>query len=126
MENLRQSHWWKHFELDTFVLATFDSFKASLCNAPGQNVVTVYVTGHTGEGGELVFNKDDTGRKMELLGPDYVAPHITIACKGVNKIDGGGTIECVVLNACYNRRRLGIALREQGVQRQFLLSVGRT
>ena len=115
MENLRQSHWWRNFELDQFVLATYDSFKTCLRSGSLQNVVTLCVTGHAGRGGELLFNKDDRGREMEMLGPDFVPPHIAKASRLVKKgVHDNGTIECVVLNMCYSRR-LAVALRKLGV-----------
>ena len=114
MENLRRSHWWKNFELEVFVLSTFDSFRTDIRNSSQHNVATVYFGGHCGEGGKLVFNKDETAMEMEMLGPDFVVPCIARASKGVSNQKGGGTIECGVFNACFTRS-LGKALREGGM-----------
>ncbi len=51
---------------------------------------------------------------MEMLKPDFVAPHIAGASKGASTRPEGGTIECVLLNGCYTRP-LGVVLREKGV-----------
>jgi hypothetical protein len=111
MHNMAMSPWWNNFELDLFVLATFDDFRACMRICPTRNVGVVYVGGHAGKGAVLRFNRDNTGSEMEMLGPKFVAPCIAKSSKGVSE---NGTVECAVLNACFTRL-LGLALREQGV-----------
>jgi hypothetical protein len=114
MQNLKLERWWKNFELDCFPMPTFDIFQDLIRDSAAQNVVVAYFAGHCGEGGALCFNTVGSNVEMEMLGPDQVAPVIARASNGVSARAGGGTIECVVLNACHTRA-LGVALRAKGV-----------
>ena len=114
MQNLQGQAQWQNFELNCFPMPTFDSFKHLIRACAAKNVVLTYFAGHSGEGGGLCFNTTGIKGEMEMLGPDQVAPVIARASNCVPARAGGGTIECVVLNACYTRP-LGVALRGHGV-----------
>ena len=93
MQNLRSSPWWCSFELDPFVMATFDSFRDHIRTCIRQNVVLVYFAGHSGEGGELCFCENaKTESGMEMLGPDIVAPCVAGSSKRATTHVGGGTV----------------------------------
>ena len=74
MENLKQSSWWQNFELDSFPLTTYDSFRDMIRDRVPKNVVVTCFSGHCGKKGQLCFNKNETGTEMEEihLSPSFV------------------------------------------------------
>ena len=83
-------------------------------NCPARNVYVAYFAGHCSEGGQLCFSRNATGSEMEMRDPEDVAFCIAGASRGVSTRAGGGTIECVLLNACHTYS-LAAALRRKGV-----------
>ena len=100
MQNLRRSPWWRNFELDPFVMATFDSFRDDVRDCTLQNVVLVYFAGHSGRGGELCFCKNGSGGEMEMRGPDDVAWCIAGSSKHATTNVRGGTVIYLDLLLC--------------------------
>jgi hypothetical protein len=65
--------------------------------------------------GQPCFCRHESGSEMEMRDPEDVAFCIAGASRGVATRAGGGTIECVVLNACHTYS-LVAALRRKGVR----------
>ena len=84
-------------------------------NCPARNVFMAYFSGHCSEGGQLCFSRNESGSEMEMRDLEDVAFCIAGARRGVTTRAGGGTIECVLLNACHTYS-LAAALRRKGVR----------
>jgi hypothetical protein len=115
MQNLQASYWWESLELDCFPQPTFEGFKEAMRNCPARNVFMAYFSGHCSEGGQLCFSRNESGSEMEMRDLEDVAFYIAGASRGVTTRAGGGTIECVLLNACHTYS-LAAALRRKGVR----------
>jgi hypothetical protein len=102
-------------ELDCFPQPTFEGFREAMRNCPARNVFMAYFSGHCSEGGQLCFSRNESGSEMEMRDPEDVAFCIAGASRGVATRAGGGTIECVLLNACHTYS-LAAALRRKGVR----------
>ncbi len=102
-------------ELDCFPQPTFEGFREAIHNCPARNVFMAYFWGHCSEGGQLCFSRNESGSEMEMRDPEDVAFCIAGASRGVATWAGGGTIECVLLNACHTYS-LAAALRRKGVR----------
>jgi hypothetical protein len=115
MQDLQHSYWWDNLELNCFALATFEGFRDAMRNCPARNVFMAYFSGHCSEGGQLCFSRNESGSEMEMRDPEDVAFCIAGASRDVATRAGGGTIECVLLNACHTYS-LAVALRRKGVR----------
>jgi hypothetical protein len=107
MSHLQRSQ--SNFEVDVYAQPSFKSFSDSLLSALERNVRALLFSGHGQSHCGFLWLKDKVSAEYEEIEPDRFVKLFPPVAAGA-----GGTIECVVLNAC-ETEGIGKKLRKAGV-----------
>jgi hypothetical protein len=107
MDRLQRSR--SIFEVDVYAQPSFQSFSDSLLSALEKNVRALLFSGHGQSHCGFFWLKDKVSAEYEEIEPDRFVKLFPPVAAGA-----GGTIECVVMNAC-ETYEIGKKLRKAGV-----------